>query len=107
MAIDTPLALVTGASRGIGLELARQFAEHGYDLLICAEDPGITSAAAELSSIGVSVTAAQLDLTSYEAVEALYAAVLATGRPLASAALNAGVGHGGRFVETDLAAELR
>lgn len=45
---EKALALVTGASDGIGLELARQFGEHGYDLLICAEDAGLERAAAEL-----------------------------------------------------------
>ncbi|MBF6469711.1 SDR family NAD(P)-dependent oxidoreductase [Nocardia beijingensis] len=40
---DTPVALVTGASSGIGLELARQFAEHGYDVVIAAEDDAISA----------------------------------------------------------------
>ena len=35
---DRPLALVTGASSGIGLELARQFVEHDFDIIITAED---------------------------------------------------------------------
>ena len=39
------VAAVTGASDGIGYELAKQFAEHGYDLLVAAEDPGIAEAA--------------------------------------------------------------
>jgi len=48
-----PLALVTGASSGIGFELAKQFAENGYDLVVNAEDGGIEAAAAELRATGV------------------------------------------------------
>jgi short-subunit dehydrogenase len=101
-----PLALVTGASRGIGFELARVFAENGFDLLVNSEDPGLESAATELRATGVDVQAVPADLTSYDGVESLYSAVLGTGRPLAAAALNAGVGQGGAFVDNDLTDEL-
>ena len=57
-----PLAVVTGASSGIGLELARQFADHDFDLLIAAEDPGIESAAEELRSSGVEVESAAVSM---------------------------------------------
>ena len=97
-----PLALVTGASAGIGLELARQLADRGHDLLLCAEDDRIGTTAASLGADAV-----QADLATLEGVEQLWTAVLATGRPLAVACLNAGVGQGGRFVETDLTDELR
>jgi short-subunit dehydrogenase len=102
------LALVTGASSGIGFELARQFAEHDFDLLVCAEDAGLESAAAQLrASSGADVRTVQADLSTYEGVEQLYAAVAADSRPLAAAALNAGVGLGGAFLDTDLAAEIK
>ncbi|MFJ6793143.1 SDR family NAD(P)-dependent oxidoreductase [Streptomyces sp. NPDC091268] len=102
-----PLAVVTGASSGIGLELARQFAEHGYDLIVAAEDAAIHSAAAALGGRGVRVEAVRADLATAEGVEELHRVVTATRRPVAAAALNAGVGQGGPFLETDLADELK
>lgn len=51
---DRALAVVTGASSGIGSELARQFAEHGYDLVICAEDGGIHRAEMDDTPVGKS-----------------------------------------------------
>src|ERR687897_2200895 len=100
-----PLALVTGASSGIGLELARQFAEHGFDLVVNAEDAGLASAAQQLRTSGATVSEVQSDLGTGDGVETLWAAVGVTGRPLAAAALNAGVGQGGRFVDIDFAQE--
>ncbi|WP_448609552.1 SDR family NAD(P)-dependent oxidoreductase [Geodermatophilus sp. URMC 60] len=101
-----PLALVTGASSGIGLELARQFAEHGFDLVVNAEDTELTTAAGRLRAAGTTVQTVQADLRTTEGVQAVYDAVTATGRPLAAAALNAGVGKGGPFVENELEDEL-
>src|SRR3954469_23728521 len=100
------LAVVTGASSGIGFELARQFAEHDFDLLINAEDGELETAAAQLRTSGADVRTVQADLTSYEGVEQLYSAIVATGRPVAAAALNAGVGQGGAFIDTDLKSDL-
>jgi short-subunit dehydrogenase len=101
-----PLALVTGASSGIGFELAKQFAEHGYDLVINAEDETINAAAAELAATGAQVEPVRADLTDPEQVEDLYCVVAGMNRPLEAAALNAGVGQGGAFVDTELADEL-
>ena len=50
-----PFAVVTGASSGIGYELARQFAEHGYDLLICSDQAGIKDAEHALTELNVVV----------------------------------------------------
>ena len=98
-----PLALVTGASSGIGLELARLFVEHGYDLVVVAEDAGIAQAASSLRTNGAAVDAVQLDLTEADAVDLLASRFTrADGRALDAIALNAGVGLGGAFVEQEL-----
>jgi len=103
-----PLALVTGASSGIGLELARTFAENGFDLIICAEDAGISVAAEAISAEGgAAVRSVRADLATYEGVEELVQAVTATGRPLDALALNAGIANGGPFIETPLEDDLR
>jgi short-subunit dehydrogenase len=65
---NRPLAVVTGASSGIGFELAPQFAEHGYDLIIAAEDDGINTAAAQLAN-GSTVEAVQVDLANEDGVD--------------------------------------
>jgi short-subunit dehydrogenase len=101
-----PLALVTGASSGIGLELAKQFAQHGYDLVVNAEDAELDDAAAQLRAEGVDVIAVRADLRTPAGIEQLWTRVLATDRPLDAAALNAGVGVGGAFIDTDWARDL-
>ena len=101
-ASDRPLALVTGASSGIGLELAKVFAEEGFDLVVAAEDDAI-------HATGIpGAKAVQVDLATEAGVQELYRRVLAVQRPLAAAALNAGVGAGGAFATgTRLEDELR
>ena len=91
-------AVVTGASGGIGLELAKQFAEHGYDLLIVADSAKIYEASNALRGYPVSVQEAQIDLAKPEGVEEFYAVIQRAGRPVDAIALNAGVGAGGDFV---------
>jgi uncharacterized protein len=101
-----PLAVVTGASSGIGYELARQFGEHGYDLVVAAERDDIRRTAQRLEETGAQVHPVQVDLATVEGVETLWARVEAIGRPVDAAAINAGVGVDGPFAETDLDAEL-
>ena len=100
------LALITGASSGIGYNLAKVFAENGFDLVIASNSAGLDEAATELKSIGVNVYHVKADLASFDGIEAFWKEVEGLGRPLSAAALNAGVGVGGLFVETDLAAEI-
>jgi uncharacterized protein len=96
-----PLAVVTGASSGIGRELAKQFAANGFDLLIAAEDGELAAAADELRATGAAVDAVTVDLTSPGGVDELYARIRAGGRPVDALALNAGVGAGGSFAGPD------
>ena len=93
-----PLALVTGASSGIGLALARQAALNGYDLLIGADEP-LVQAAAELQALGAEVTSIQVDLATRQGVDQLLAG--AGGRPIEALFANAGHGLGGGFLEQD------
>jgi short-subunit dehydrogenase len=102
-----PLAVVTGASSGIGRELARQFADNGFDLVVTAEDEELKEVASDLERSGATVWTEQVDLATRDGVERLAAAIIATSRPVAAAALNAGVGVSGRFDEIELADDLR
>ncbi|MDR7327346.1 MULTISPECIES: SDR family NAD(P)-dependent oxidoreductase [Catenuloplanes] len=99
-------AVVTGASSGIGYELARQLASRGYDLLITASSEDISQAAANLrrDGSGVEVTEVRADLATPEGVEKVWAAIT---RDVDVLALNAGRGIGGEFVGgTDLRDEF-
>ncbi len=100
-----PWALVTGASSGIGKELAREFLENGFDVLAVADSDLIYDAVAELDD-GARVGAYQCDLATRKGVEALCEHLRSSGRPLAAAAINAGVGVGGRFLQNSLDEEL-
>ncbi len=93
-----PLALVTGASSGIGYELARLFAVDGYDVVITATGPGLENTAEAVRSTGAEAIIIPADLTQYDGVEALYHGIRDLNRPLSAAALNAGVGLGGHFL---------
>ena len=102
-----PLALVTGASTGIGLELARLCTQNGYDLIIAADEPAIVDAAEDLGSAEVQVTPVQCDLSTTAGVEQLCEAVSQTGRPVEILIANAGRGLGRGFLDQDLNEALR
>jgi uncharacterized protein len=103
-----PFAVVTGASSGIGHQLARVFAENGFDVLITAEESRIADAAQGIEALGARVYTVQADLTKDEEVKRLWNEILATGRPVDAIALNAGIGTAGDFTqETELETELR
>jgi uncharacterized protein len=105
---ERKFAVVTGASSGIGFELAKVFAEEGYDLMVTAEDEELHAASRELNQMTASVEAVRVDLARPEGVEKLFEQILATGRPVDAIALNAGIGAGGAFAtETELSDELK
>lgn len=103
-----PLAVITGASSGIGFELANVLAENGFDLLVAAEDAELMDAQEALKGHGVSVQAHRVDLATEAGVVELFSQIGGDGRPVEVLALNAGVGASGAFAtETSLEDELR
>ena len=108
MSVSTkPLAVVTGASSGIGYELAKQFAEHNFDLIIATHSQDPAEATHTLEGLGAQVTGVQVDLATPQGVRSLYEAIQAAGRPVAAIAINAGRGLGGDFAhDTNLQDEI-
>jgi short-subunit dehydrogenase len=104
--MEDKLALVTGASSGIGLELAKELANRGYDLVISSSGERLSAAAEEIRSGGHQVVEVNADLATRAGVDQLWSQVQSLGRPVDIACINAGVGVGGLFSETDLDAEL-
>lgn len=95
------LAIITGASTGIGFELAHLAAESGYDLLIVADEPLIDAAAQDIRRHGVDVSAVEADLATLEGVDRLLAAT--GGRQIDLLCANAGRGLGHGFLDQDVA----
>jgi short-subunit dehydrogenase len=94
-----PLAVVTGASTGIGYELAKCCVDGGFDLVIAADQPQIEDAAVEFRAMGAEVSAVHTDLARLEGVDQLVAAVRARNRPVEALLANAGHGLGGAFLD--------
>lgn len=94
-----PLAIITGASTGIGLELAKCCVENAFDIIIAADEPQIEAAATELRRGGTNVQALEADLATAKGVEELYAAI--AGRPVDALLANAGRGLGRAFLDQD------
>lgn len=93
-----PLAIITGASSGIGLELARECARNGFDLLLAADRP-LADVQTELSELGASVESVEADLATKRGVDTLLAAI--KGRSVDALLANAGHGLGKGFLEQD------
>lgn len=101
------VALVTGASSGIGYSLAQELASRGYHLIVCSAGERLESAAEELRGYGVDVLELEADLATRQGVEELWDWVKSSGHAVDVACLNAGVGLGGLFKDTNLDAELK
>ncbi|WP_028034504.1 SDR family oxidoreductase [Chelativorans sp. J32] len=101
MADELGLAVVTGASTGIGYELARCCAEAGYDLVVAADEPEIAAAAGNFQAMGVNAEPVEADLSTAEGVEKLY--VTLAGRPVDLLLANAGRGLGHAFLDQEVA----
>jgi len=100
MATSTrPLAIVTGASAGIGYELAKLCVEHGHDLVVAADDPALAEAASAFRQMGADVEAVQADLATLDGVDRVYAAL--RGRAVDALLANAGHGLGHAFLDQD------
>jgi hypothetical protein len=99
---NRPLALVTGASSGIGADLARELARHGHDLVLVARrtDP-MRSLAEEVKALGAASTVIAADLSKPGAGTALAKELEARGLELDVLINNAGLGAGGPFHESD------
>jgi short-subunit dehydrogenase len=97
-----PLAVVTGASTGIGYELARIAAENGYDLIIAADEDEIFVAAQRLREIGRSVEPIRTDLATLEGVDELCDLVQRARSPVEALFANAGRGLGKAFLDQDV-----
>ena len=93
-------AIITGASTGIGFELATLAAQDGYDILVCADEPLVDAAAADFKQFGTQVDAVEADLSSFEGVDRLLAA--ANGRQIDLLCANAGKGLGRGFLDQDV-----
>ena len=96
-----PLAVVTGASSGIGLELARLCAAHGYDLVLAADTP-LEPARSQLASSNVDLATVQGDLATQAGVDRLWEEL--RGRTPDALLANAGHGLGGAFLDQDFTA---
>lgn len=94
-----PLAVVTGASSGIGFELAQCAASHGYDVIIAAETSEIDQAAEILRGHRVAITPVRADLSTEEGVELLVSAI--SDQPIDILMANAGRGLGRAFLDQD------
>jgi short-subunit dehydrogenase len=97
--VSDKFAIITGASTGIGFDLASIAAREGYDILVVADEPLIDAAAADFKQFGTDVRSVEADLSTFDGVERLLQA--ANGRKIDVLCANAGHGLGGAFLDQD------
>jgi len=97
--VQRRFAVITGGSSGIGLELARQFLAHEFDVLIAADRETAEAAHALQQESGSVIDVVSVDLSTQSGVQNLYDAILQTGRPVDVLAANAGIGIGEAFLD--------
>ena len=96
-----PFAVITGASTGIGLELAKVAVGRGYDLVICADEAAINFAPEEIEAPDATIIPVRADLSTQAGIDVLYEAIGKTGRPVDALLANAGIGLGHGFLDQD------
>lgn len=89
---EKPLAVVASSLGQDGYDLAKQFAENGYDIIVAASNPSIVEEAEDFKELGVDAVSFQLDLTTAEGVEQLYKRIIATGRPVEVMVVHSSIG---------------
>ena len=101
-----PLAVITGASNGIGYELAQVFAKNNFDLVVTAEDGGIVEAAEAFRVFGGLVEHVQTNLASFKGVDALFQKIKSLNRAIDTVVFNAEIGTNGEFQNIPMDEEL-
>lgn len=101
-----PFAVITGASYGVGFELAKKFAENGYDLLIASDSEAILEAQDDLEVFGTDVECIEVNLGTYKGVQILTETIMSYNRPVDVLVINAGEGTNGSFLDTNLRDEI-
>lgn len=101
------LVLITGASSGLGFELAKLFANDGYDVAMSGSSDRIYNSAREIEKLGVEAFPFQADASTYDGVENFWSFVEGKNRPIDAAVLNLGISIGGAFLDNDLQEELK
>lgn len=100
---ERPLAVVTGASSGIGFAFAKLLAARGFDLVLAADEAEIVEAATRIRTPGTRVWEIETDLSTLAGVDALHGLVERLARPVDILIANAGRGLGGQFLDQDFA----
>ncbi|WP_448105481.1 SDR family NAD(P)-dependent oxidoreductase [Klebsiella pneumoniae] len=106
--LGNKVALITGASNGIGLEIARKFSQNGWDVIAVARnEEKLSKAVEDLKQYGTKIIPYSIDLSKYEQIETLKRKTEQDGFDIGALVINAGQGLGGAFIGgTDLSKEL-